>query len=133
MRKTLQRSLLGSLGAVSGTTTYTSLWQTIDSFEHYMIQATWSGTPSAQVSLVCSADPIQTGYTPLSSFAPTNFDYVANSQLSTTSVVVGPSGSYIVTYDVVVSGANWVAFQWVNASSTGTILSVNFVGKGSQV
>lgn len=133
MRKVLSSSLLGSLGAVSGTTTYRSNWQPIDSFEHYMVQIVWTGTPVATVSLVVSADPILNRNKPVETQVPTNFDYVSGSQVSTGSVVVGPSGSYIVTYDVLTSSGNWIAVNWVNASGSGILTSINFVGKGSQV
>jgi len=133
MRKVLSSNLLGSLGAVTGSNTYLSNWQPIDSFEHYMVQIVFTGTPTATVALVVSADPVPGHLTPPSENAPVNYDFVSNSQLSTASVSIGPSGNYIVTYDVLTSSGNWIAVRWANASGSGTITSINFVGKGSQV
>jgi hypothetical protein len=133
MRKYLQRSLLGSLGAVSGTTTYKSLWQPIPSFNSFLIQVIFTGTPVANISLVQSADQFEPGYVDIASYAPVNYDYISGSTVAASSVVLSPSGSYIVTYEVVACDANSIAVQWVNASSTGTITAINFVAKGKQV
>lgn len=128
MKKYLQRSILGSLGAVSGTNTYTTPWQFMDSFERCMIQVVWTGTPTANVSVLISADPIKKieTYQPLESAAPTNFDVATGTTTTTT-------GKTILTYEVTGTSANWIALQWVNASGTGTITAINFVGKGSLV
>lgn len=131
MRKYLQRNIKGSLGAVSSTTTYTSAWQTMDYFQTYGIQIAWTGTPVATVSLLVSMDPVP----PLGTFTgvaggpstpqPVNIDVVTGSAIST-------SGIPIITYDNLQTAANWIAVQWVNASGTGTINSINLVAKGSQ-
>lgn len=128
MKKYLQRSIKGTLGAVSGTTTYTSLWQPIDSFEKYMIQIAWTGTPVADVSLLVSADPIPSleSFGSIAVIAPVVTDEVKDSETSTT-------GINVLTYENMATSGNWVALRWVNASGTGTITSVNFVGKGSLV
>lgn len=135
MKKTLSRNLQGAFTSASSTTTYTSLWQPINSFEKYMIQVVWTGTPTANVSLVVSADPIPSleTFATAAAVAPTNYDTVSGSVTAATSVTISPSGSYIITYEVVASSANWVAVRWVNASSTATISAINFVGKGSLV
>lgn len=128
MRKSLQRSIKGTLGAVSGTTVYTSAWQPIDSFQSYMIQIVWTGTPTATVVLLVSADPVPAleTFRPITVAAPTNYDVAANSSTTT-------AGKTILTYDCIATAANWVGVQWTNASGTGTIQSVNLVAKGSQV
>ena len=128
MKKYLQRDLKGSLGAVSSTTTYKSEWQVIDSFERYMVQIVWTGSPVATVSLLVSADPIPSLETFASAavIAPVNSDSVSSSSTST-------SGKNIITYDVTATAGNWIALQWVNASGSGVIKSINFVGKGSLV
>lgn len=128
MKKYLQRSLKGSLGAVSSTTTYRSLYQPIDSFEKYMIQIVWTGTPTATVTLQVSADPILPleSYSTLDAAAPVNVDTVSSSSSSTV-------GVNILTYEVLGSSGNWIGVKWVNASGTGTITAINFVGKGSLV
>lgn len=131
MRKYLQRNIKGSLGAVSSTTTYTSAWQTMDYFQTYGIQVVWTGTPTATVSILVSMDPVP----PLGTYTgvaggpstpqPVNYDTATGSAITTV-------GSNIITYDNVQTAANWVAVQWVNASGTGTITSINLVAKGSQ-
>lgn len=128
MKKYLQRSLKGTLGAVSGTTTYTTPWQFMDMFERCMIQIVWTGTPVANVSVLISADPIASieTYEPLASAAPTNFDIASGTTTAT-------AGKTILTYEITGTSANWISLQWVNASGTGTIQSINFVGKGSLV
>ncbi len=133
MRKVLSHSLLGSLGAVSGSTIYRSTWQPIDSFDHYMVQVVWTGTPTAQVSLLVSADPVSSGYVAQDVAAPKNYDIQQSSTVNTTTVPLSPSGQYIITYDVTVTSGNWAAVQWVNGSGSGTITAINFVGKGAQV
>ncbi len=130
MRRVLSRSLLGSLGAVSGATVYKSLWQPIDSFEQYMIQLTFTGSPTANISLLISADPVTHNFVPIDNNQPVNYDYASGSTLAASSVSVGPSGSLIVTYEVTTSSANWVAVEWNNASGSGVVTSINFVGKG---
>ena len=127
MKKSLQRDIKGSLGAVTGANAYTSLWTPIDSFQSYMIQIVWTGTPTASITLLTSADPIPPleTYSSLAAAAPVIYDVVANSSKST-------SGINIVTYDNIQTAANWVALQWTNASGSGTITSVRLVGKGSQ-
>lgn len=133
MRKGLSKSMLGSLGAVSSTTTYSTIFQPVDSFNSYMIQIVWSGSPTATVYLDISADPVPSlAYDAvLDSFPqPTNFDRTLLTGVST-------SGVSIITFDISGSdngsGANWVRLSWVNASGTGTITSINFVGKGAMV
>lgn len=127
MKKYLQRSIKGSLGAVSGTNTYTSVFQPIDSFEKYMIQIAWTGTPTANITLLVSADPVPSLQTiDLATYVPTVTDTVLNSTQAT-------AGINVVTYEITATSGNWVALKWVNASGTGTITSVNFVGKGSLV
>lgn len=124
MKKYLQRSIKGTLGAVSSTTTYTTPWQTMDAFERCMIQIVWTGTPTANVSVLVSADPINNLESYTTAPAPVNFDIATGTTIATT-------GKTIITYEVTGTGANWIALQWVNASGTGTITAVNFVGKGS--
>lgn len=133
MKKSLSRNLIGTLSSVSGAAIYQSLWQPIDDLNHYMIQVVWSGTPVADVSLVISADPIEFGYVPLATLAPTNYDFKSGTTIATSGVVLSPSGSYMITYEVTTSDENWVSVYWSNASSSGTITSINFSGKGSQV
>lgn len=133
MKKSLSRNLIGSLGAVSGATTYQSLWQPVDDLNHYMIQVVWTGTPTATVALMTSADPIEFGYVPLSALAPTNYDYKSGTTVSTTGVTLSPSGKYMITYEIVTSTGNWISVQWTNTSGSGTISSINFAGTGSQV
>jgi|SRR6516164_4857089 hypothetical protein len=128
MKKWLQRSIQGSLGAVTGTNTYITPWQFMDSFERCMIQIVWTGTPVANVSVLISADPINSpeSYASIAAAAPVNFDIAANTTTST-------SGKTILTYEITGTAANWIALQWANTSGTGTITSINFVGKGSLV
>jgi DMSO/TMAO reductase YedYZ molybdopterin-dependent catalytic subunit len=128
MKKYLQRSIQGSLGAVSSTNTYVSSWQFVDSFERCMIQVVWTGTPVANVSVLISADPIPSieNYSSAAAAAPVNYDIATSTTTST-------SGKTILTYEITGTAANWIALQWVNVSGTGTIQSVNFVGKGSLV
>lgn len=127
MRKYLQRNLIAAPIAVSSTTTYTSQWQVMDSFQSYGIQVVWTGTPTASVSLEVSMDPIPSleTFATASAEAPTNSDTVAGS-------TVAASGINIITYDNIETSANWVRVKWINASGTGTITSVNLVAKGSQ-
>ena len=129
MRKSLQKSMLGSLGAVSSTTTYTTAAVPMDAFNGYMIQIVWSGTPTATITLEVSADPIPDlnyGFSGTAALPqPTNYDTVASSSASTTGILIK-------TYDVTATAGNWVRLKWVNASGTGTITSINFAGKGSQ-
>lgn len=128
MKKYLQRNLKGSLSTVTGTNTYRSLWQTIDSFEKYMIQIAYTGAPSGTVTLSVSADPIPSleTFPNQDAVAPVNFDTVTNSSTST-------DGKNIITYEVLATAGNWISVQWANTSGTGTITSINFVGKGSLV
>lgn len=127
MKKHLQRNLITAPVAVTGTNTYATAWQRVDSFDKYMIQVIWSGTPTATVSIKVSADPVPgIGAGEAAATAPTNYDFVASSSLTTT-------GKNIITYEVTVTSANWIGVQWVNSSGTGTITAVNFVGKGAQV
>lgn len=126
MRHAINRSLLGSLGAVSGTTTYTTIFTPIHSFNSYMIQIAYTGTPTATVTLEVSADTTGNSWYDSTSGTmpqPVVFDTVANSSKSTASVNV-------LTYDTTASAGNWVRLKWVNASGTGTITSINFVAKG---
>lgn len=128
MKKYIQRNLAPTSIAVSGTNTYTSLWQTVDSFNTYGIQINWSGTPAAVVNILTSMDPIPDLFTfePMSSAAPQHYDVSTGSSIST-------SGINVITYDNVSTAANWIAVQWVNSSGTGTITSINLVAKGAQV
>lgn len=126
MKKYLQRNLKGSLGAVSSTTTYISPYQRIDMFEKYMIQIAWTGTPTASVTLLVSADPVPSTAVDPNTYAPTVTDTVANSSTST-------AGISVITFEITATSGNFVALKWVNASGTGTITSINFVGKGSLV
>lgn len=128
MRKVIQRNLAPAPISVSSTNVYTSLWQPMDSFQSYMIQVVWSGTPSATLAVLVSSDPIPQleTFEPLSSAAPHNYDVSSGS-------TANAAGRNIVTYDCIQTAANWVAVQWTNVSGTGTITSINFVAKGSQI
>ncbi len=136
MKKYLQRSLLQAPIAVSGANTYKSLWQPIDMFNQYMIQVVWTGTPSAILSVIVSADPVPSleTYNPLTSAAPRYYDNITNSITQVSAIPLSASGDYIVTYEIYTSSANWAAVQWVNAGgSTATITAINFIGKGALV
>lgn len=134
MRKHLSRSLLGSLGAVVGPSLHKSLWQPIDSFESYIVQVVFTGSPVGNMSLLVSADPVDLGNGEnIPTIAPVNYDKVSNSQIAMASVTTGPSGSFIVTYEVVKSSGNWIAVYFELGSGSGVITSINFVGKGSMV
>ncbi len=134
MKKILFRDLKGDISTISGSATFLSLWQPLDAFEKYMIQVVYTGSPVASVSLVVSADKVLPlwDYASTAAAAPINYDTVSSSVISTASVSLSPSGSYIITYEVVASAASWVAVRIVNASGSGVVSAINFVGKGSQ-
>lgn len=128
MRKKLQKDLSSSITAVSSTTVYTTPFIPIDSLESYGFQIAYSGSPVATVSLEISMDPVpqnnaSPGVTPPQ---PTNYDTAAGSSVST-------SGINIITYDNIRTNANWVRLKWTNASSTGTVTSIQLSAKGSDV
>lgn len=128
MRKLLTTSILGTLGAVSSTTTYTTNFIPVDSFNGYMIQIVWTGSPVATISLLESADLVPSAWydAVLDTVPqPTHSDTVVGSAKSTT-------GINILTYNVNPTNATWVALKWVNASSSGTITSIQLVAKGVQ-
>ena len=133
MRKILTNSLLGELGIVEDANVYISPWQKIDSFNSYSIQVTFTGTPVANVSLVVSDDPIGNRNVDWKIQSPTNYDYVSGSTIDSSTVPLGPSGKYIITYEILKTSGTWVALYWNNSSGDGVITSINFVGKGSQV